>query len=132
MTAWDTIRAALAVHRTLTNEDAWCGVIIEHDGEQQKVVLEPIPALRCLLLVAHVCKVPAIHPGDALRYNARSTRGHLAIERDGYILRDVRALALDGVEPAIEDLAREAIRLRRAGIARETTIATAPFLHLAD
>jgi hypothetical protein len=95
-------------------EETWSGVVVEFDDGRQRVVVKPTEGLarERVIVAAQVCALGDAEPTTALRYNSIAVRGALALEQGAYILRDL--VSHDDVEAAVEELAREAHRLRIA------------------
>jgi len=95
-------------------EETWSGVVVEFDDGRQRVVVKPTEGLarELVIVAAQVCALGAAEPTTALRYNSIAPRGALALEQGAYVLRDL--VSHDDVETAVEELAREAHRLRVA------------------
>jgi len=108
----DAIRARLARRWALAKDEAsWCGLVITVDDQSAMVVVKPINATR-VIIAAQVCPLRALEASAALQYNAFAPRGALAIEQGTmYVLREVVTID-DSMEDVIEELAREAVRLR--------------------
>lgn len=96
----------------IREEGTWCALVLALDGELQRLVVQPV-ADAGLVIAAHVCALEHVPALDALAYNARAPRGHLAIDHGAYVLRERRALALAGLDGALVTLGTEAARLRR-------------------
>lgn len=115
VTRWDDIRQRLRGRWTVEHDDpAWCGVVIDLEHGRQKVVVKPTVGLARdqVIVAAQVCALGAAEPTTALRYNAVAPRGAIALEQGAYVLREL--VEYDDVELAVDVLATEAMRLRRA------------------
>lgn len=112
---WTETQTRLRKRWTVEREEAtWSGVVVELEHGKQRVVVKPTEGLarELVIVAAQVCGLGDAEPTTALRYNSICPRGALALEQGAYVLRDL--VAHDDVEAAVEDLAREAQRLRIA------------------
>jgi hypothetical protein len=117
MLTWTDITHAVTTRWTVARrEPTRLILLVPLDGRRQKVVLESLDPVGMLAIHAEVCSASRLHADEALRYNARSRLGALAVERGAYVLRQLLSLVtltVDELDRAIRGGAVEGARQAR-------------------